>query len=257
MPREVDFGPLTIHFYGLVIAIAIFIGWFLARKRAYLYKIPQKIFDDPILIIPLVLAIIGARFYHVLDYWDYYSNNPNQIHAIWNGGLGIWGALVGIFIGFFIVVKLKKLNVLDVLDVASPSILLGQALGRFANFINQEGFGPPTEKPWGIFIDQLHRPAEFINSTHFHPTFFYEAIINFIFFIILLIISQRLKRGQVFSLYLVFYASGRFIVEFWRIDTWIIGSVKVAQVLAILAFLLGIWLFVSFGKKREYASSGT
>ena len=135
IPREILLGPITIHLYGLIIAIAIFLGWFLAKKRAHLYKIPQTIFDDPILLIPLVLAIIGARIYHVLDFWDYYSNNLNQILAITNGGLGIWGALIGVFLGFYLVAKVKKLDFLKILDLAAPSLLVGQALGRIGNFI--------------------------------------------------------------------------------------------------------------------------
>src|SRR3989304_8550857 len=248
--RQISIGPLTIHVYGLVIAIAIFLGWVLAKKRAVIYAIPRKLFDDPILIIPLILAIATARVYHVVDYWDYYSNNLIRIFAIGNGGLGILGALAGMVLGFWIIARVTKVNFLSILDLAAPSILLGQAVGRFANFINQEGFGPPTGKPWGIFIDQAHRPAEYINSARFHPTFFYEAAINFITFIFLLFLSKKLKLpGQVFGLYLILYAVGRFAVEFWRIDTWMIGEVKVAHVVAILAFLIGIWLY--FLRKRR------
>jgi len=248
--RQISIGPLTIHIYGLVIAIAIFLGWVLAKKRAVIYKVPRKLFDDPILIIPLILAIATARVYHVVDYWDYYSNNLIRIFAIGNGGLGILGALAGMVLGFWIIARVKKVNFLSILDLAAPSILLGQAVGRFANFINQEGFGPPTDKPWGIFIDQAYRPAEYISSTHFHPTFFYEAILDGIFFILLLFLSKKLKLpGQVFGLYLILYAVGRFAVEFWRIDTWMIGEVKVAHVVAILAFLIGIWLY--FLRKRR------
>ena len=286
--RQISIGPLTIHIYGLVIAIAIFLGWFLAKKRAAIYKVPHKLFDDPILIIPLILAIATARVYHVVDYWDYYSNNLIRIFAIGNGGLGILGALAGMVLGFWIIARVKKVNFLSILDLAAPSILLGQAVGRFANFINQEGFGPPTGKPWGIFIDQAHRPAEYINSARFHPTFFYEAAINFITFIILIYLSNlsfprksfdpelktegresrtgsrikelifnklkskfgmtRKKPGQTFALYLIFYSSARFITEFWRIDTWMIGEVKVAHLLSILIFIIGLGLFMRSNK---------
>ena len=176
IPREILLGPVTIHLYGLIIAMAIFLGWFLAKKRAHLYKIPRTIFDDPILLIPLVLAVIGARIYHVLDFWDYYARNLTQVFFIWKGGLGIWGALAGAFLGFYLIAKVKKLDFLKLADLASPSLLLGQALGRIGNFFNQEGFGPPTKMPWGVYIDPVNRPTQYISSTRFHPTFFYEEI---------------------------------------------------------------------------------
>ena len=249
MLRTIDIGPFTVHFYGLIIALAIIAGWFLAKKRAHLYKIPQTIFDDPILLVPLVLSIAGARIYHVIDYWSLYSKNLISILYIGNGGLGIRGALLGFLIGIIIVIKVRDLNLLSCLDLVSPSLLLGQAIGRIGNFVNQEAFGPPTNLPWGVYIDFDHRPVQYVGFTHFHPTFFYEAIVDFVFFVILLYFSSKLKiRGQVFALYLIFYSAGRFVVEFWRIDTATIGTIKVAQVLAIGTFLSGVALFARFKK---------
>jgi phosphatidylglycerol:prolipoprotein diacylglycerol transferase len=244
IPPQISIGPLTFHFYGTIIALSIFFGWLLAKKRARLYKIPRKLLDDPILILPLLLAIIGARIYHIADFWGYYSNNPNQIFAIWKGGLGIFGALAGALLGFWIIAKVKKIDIWRILDLVAPSLLLGQAFGRIANFINQEGFGSPTKLPWAVYINPEHRPSEYLNLSHFHPTFFYEAIIDLIFLVILLFISKKLKmKGQVFALYLVFYSIGRFIIEFWRIDTWTIGVIKVTQILTIVTLLIGIILF--------------
>src|SRR3990167_5060024 len=110
LPRTIEIGPIAIHLYGLIIATAIYIGWYLAKKRAHFYKIPGKIFDDPILLLPLTLSIIGARFYHVIDFWATYKEDPLSILYIANGGLGIWGALLGLFLGFAIVTKAKKIN---------------------------------------------------------------------------------------------------------------------------------------------------
>ena len=245
LPRSIDLGPVSIHLYGLIIAIAVYAGWHLAKKRAHSYKIPTKIFDDPILLIPLVLSIIGARFYHVADNWQIYSTDPVTILYIANGGLGIWGAILGLFLGFAIVARVRKIDLLSTLDLAAPSILLGQAIGRFGNYINQEGFGPPTNAPWGVFIEKQYRPTEFLSSAHFHPTFFYEAVLDFIFFLILLKIAPNLKKkGQVFALYLIFYSVSRFISEFWRIDTWTVGTIKIAQVLSVLTFITGFLLFL-------------
>src|SRR3989344_4877790 len=199
MINQIHIGPLTVHLYGLIIAISIYLGYILAKNRAQFYQIPKKIFDDPILVLPLALAIIGARIYHVLDYWGIYENNLPSIFYLSRGGLGIWGALIGAFAGFVIVAKVKKLSLLTVLDLAAPSVILGQALGRIGNFVNQEGFGPPTDKPWGIYIDPVNRPVQFAQSSQFHPTFFYEAFIDAVIFILLLKFAQKTKiRGQIF-----------------------------------------------------------
>ncbi|MBI2594177.1 prolipoprotein diacylglyceryl transferase [Candidatus Curtissbacteria bacterium] len=250
IPRSVEIGPFILHLYGLIIAASIYLGWFLARKRAAAYKIPRHFFDDPILIIPLILGIAGARLYHVVDYWNIYSHDLISILFINRGGLAIWGGILGAAIGFLIVAKIKKLEALTVLDLAAPSLLLGQAIGRVANFVNQEGFGPPTTLPWAVYIEPPNRPPQFSNFAHFHPTFFYEAILNLIFFLLLLYFAKNLKgRGQAFALYLIFYSIARFITEFWRIDTAVLVEVKVAHIISIFAFTIGLLLF-STRKRR-------
>src|SRR3989344_1748070 len=242
---QIKIGFLTIHLYGLIIAVSIYAGYLLAKRRFSAYRIPRKIFDDPILLLPLVLAIVGARLYHVLDYWLVYSQRPIEILYIANGGLVIWGAIAGAVLGFWFVAKVRNLNFLSVLDLTAPSLLLGQAIGRLGNYINQEGFGPPTQIPWRVYISPDHRPIIYQNFTHFHPTFFYEAIADLIFFVIIISLASRFKkRGQVFALYLMLYSIGRFIVEFWRIDTATIGTLKVAHVLSVLIFTIGIFLLV-------------
>ena len=247
---QIKIGFLTIHLYGLIIALAIYIGYALAKKRASLYKIPQKIFDDPILLVPLILAIIGARAYHVADYRAYYSQNLWAVFLIGRGGLGIWGAIAGTVLGFVIVCKVRKINVFSALDLASPSLILGQAIGRLGNYFNQEGFGPPTQKPWSIYISPDRRPEIYQNFSRFHPTFFYEAIIDLIFFVIIISLASRLKKkGQVFAFYLILYSTGRFIVEFWRIDTATVGTIKIAHLISIITFTLGILLFLRSNKK--------
>lgn len=249
IPKTVEIGPLTLHSYGLIFALSILAGWIVAKKRAHLYKIPKQIFDDPILLVPLVLSIAGARLYHVLDYWNVYKTDPATILNLSGGGLGIWGGLFGLFLGLLIVAKARKLNLLSVLDLVSPSLILGQAIGRFGNWVNQEAFGPPTNLPWGIYISPENRPVQFSSASHFHPTFFYEAILDGIFFVALIYLSKRLNsRGQVFAMYLILYSVGRFIVEFWRIDTWTVDTIKVAHVLAAAGVLIGLSVLVKFKK---------
>lgn len=249
---QINIGPITFHLYGFIIALAIFFGWLLAKKRAHLYKIPVVIFEDSVLLTPLVLSIIFARIYHIVDYWRVYKTNPISIIYIFNGGLGIWGALIGAFIGFYIVSKLKKISLLSILDLTAPSFLLAQAIGRIGNYINQEGFGPPTSLPWAVYINPQNRPEMFNNYSYFHPTFFYEAILDFIFFVLLILISKKIKKpGQVFSSYLILYSIGRAIAEFFRIDTWQIGSVKVAYVLSVVTLLLGLLLVFYYQNKAK------
>ena len=244
LPRVIEIGPLNFHAYGFIIVLSIFVGWYLAKKRAKIYRIPQKIFDDPILLIPLALSIIGARLYHVLDLWSYYGRNLADIIKIQNGGLGIWGAISGMLLGFLIVAKVKNLDLLKSLDLAAPSVILGQAIGRFGNYINQEGFGPPTNRPWGVFIDPQNRPTQYLLYTRFHPTFFYEALLNLICFILLLYLACKIKiKGQVFALYLIFYSVARTISEFWRIDTWVVDGIKIAYIFSLAAFICGVGLF--------------
>ena len=249
---QIQIGFINIHLYGLIVALAIYTGYLLAKRRASLYGIKTKIFDDPILLVPLILALVGARLYHVVDYWSYYSQNFIEVLYIANGGLGIAGAIAGAVLGFWFVAKVRSLNFLSVLDLASPSLLLGQAIGRIGNYVNQEGFGPPTDKLWGVYISEDHRPYQFANFNYFHPTFFYEAIADLIFFLVLIFATKRLKiRGQVFALYLIFYAIARFISEFWRIDTATVDTLKVAHVLSVLAFGIGVFLLVKSRQNRN------
>lgn len=254
IPKGFFIGPFFFHFYGLIIASSIALGWIIARSRSHLYRIPKKLFDDPILLIPLILGLLGARAYHVVDYWKIYSQNPSAIVAIQNGGLGILGGLIGIFVGFWLVAKIRNISFLSLLDLISPSVILGQAIGRIGNYINQEGFGPPTNLPWGVYIDPSQRPLQYESATRFHPTFFYEALIDFFVFLLLVNLSKKItKSGQIFALYLILYSIIRFIVEFWRIDTARIGEIKVAQLLSIIIFIYGFYLLVPRTKseKRE------
>ena len=255
MTKSIEAGPFTFHFYGAIFALAILVGYLVAKKRSHLlgpqsegrgphgtvYKVPKAIFDDPILLIPLILAIAGARAYHVIDNWSIYGQDLLSILNLSGGGLGIWGGLFGVFIGFFLVAKVRRINLFSMLDLASPSLLLGQAIGRLGNWVNQEAFGPPTNLPWGIYIEPQNRPAQFLSAAYFHPTFFYEATIDLIFFLILVKLSQKFKKGgQTFAFYLILYSIGRFTVEFFRIDTATVGTIKVAQILAAAGIATGL-----------------
>lgn len=251
MPNIIELGPFTIHIYGLIIAVAVISGHFVAKKRAYLYKINKQIFDDWVLAIPLITSLVGARLYHVWDYWSVYSKNPQDIIKIQNGGLGILGAIIGGILGIYYVCKTKKINFFRALDLAAPSLALGQAIGRFGNWVNQEGFGPPANLPWKVYINLQNRPPIFIANSYFHPTFFYESALDLLIFTILVFKAKKFnRRGQIFALYLIFYSIVRFFLEFVRIDTWTVGTIKIAQVLSLIGFVLGVFILVKNPKKQ-------
>jgi phosphatidylglycerol:prolipoprotein diacylglycerol transferase len=219
--------------------------------------------EDPshvwnILALGVVLGLIGARLYHVIHRWsEYYSQNPGEIIAIWHGGQGIYGAIVGALLALFIYVRWKKLNLAMYADVGVIGFLLGQAIGRWGNFFNQEIFGPPTDLPWGIAIDfakvQQHAPLEYAeqytSGLRFHPLFLYESLLSFLGVAVLLYVSRRLKDwlrpGDVALMYGIWYPTERFFLEFLRIDDpWKIAGVATAQWVSgaiVLACAMVIW----------------
>ncbi|MBI3341966.1 prolipoprotein diacylglyceryl transferase [Candidatus Curtissbacteria bacterium] len=242
--KTINLGPLTIHVYGLIIATAIVTCYFLAKKRSHIYKIPTSVFDSLWIFTPLVLGVIGGRIYHVLDKWSLYAKNPISMLWIANGGLGIWGAIAGIALGFYIFSKAKKVSFFKLLDLVAPFLLLSQAIGRIGNYVNQEGFGPPTNLPWGVPIDIQNRPAQYLSFQTFHPTFFYEAILDIIGFLFLLKVAKKYKSpGQIFGHYLVYYSISRFVTEIFRIDTWEVDGFKISFAISIAALLIGAYLF--------------
>lgn len=243
IPKSIYLGPLNIHIYGLLIATAILVAWYVAIKRAYLYKIARQKLESVVLLIPLVLGVVGGRAYHVIDKWSFYSSNLAQTVRLDQGGLGIWGAIAGIFLGFYLVARLQKISFRNLLDLAAPSLLLAQGIGRIGNYVNQEGFGPPTNLPWGVYIDLQNRPAQYIASRYFHPTFFYEMWLDLIFAALLIYLAPKFKKpGQIVGLYLISYGLIRFFVEFFRIDTWTIDNFHVAYVFAALSIVAGCLL---------------
>ena len=212
------------NFYGFFIAIGVFVGAFVVKKLQK--KLP--VFDIlPYLLIP---GIVGARLYHVIDYWQYYSENLGQIIAVWHGGLGIFGGILGGFFGLWFCLKLKfkKANFLSFLDLGVIGLSIGQAIGRWGNFFNQELYGLPTDLPWGIFIE----------GEKYHPLFFYESIGCLIIFIIIIKIIKRKKVGITFFTYLFLYSFLRFWLEFLRIERWWINQTVALILMLVSGFAL-------------------
>ncbi len=189
----------------------------------------------------LVSGIIGARLWHVLTPSesmgvgaDYYFSHPIEIFNIRQGGLGIPGAVIGGFIALLVYSKKKGLDFFTWTDIIAPGLALAQAIGRWGNFFNQELYGPPSNLPWAIFIDPAHRLRGYEEFSHFHPMFLYESLWNMCNFFLLIYISRKLKSklisGDIFSIYLVVYPIGRFLLEFIRLDASYVGGVNANQV---------------------------
>jgi len=208
-----------------------------AKRRG---QATEHILNMALLILPL--GIIGARLYHVIDEWSYYSQNPALI--IGGRGLGIFGAIIGGAVGLFIYTRWKKLSTLSWMDIVAPGLILAQAIGRWGNFFNQELYGYPTNLPWGIYIDPANRLTGYEAFSHFHPLFFYEFAWNILGCILLLLagrkIKERLLSGDIFFMYVIYYSVGRFFLEGLKIDVWTLSGIPTARWITGIAIIVSI-----------------
>lgn len=245
-----------IHWYGVLIASGIMLGALYASRRAKQdSENPDHVWNG--LIAAVLLGVIGARLYHVFSSpaggmigWSYYQEHPIEILYVWKGGLGIYGAIVGGVLGVLIYAWRARLRPLQWLDYGAPGMALGQFIGRWGNFVNQELYGPPTNLPWGLIIDPQHRIAPYNDlttyppDTLFHPTFLYESLWSLLLFITLAMIAHKLKdrllEGDIILGYIVGYPLGRFFIEYFRPDAWMIGPLAAAQLFAILCVVGGV-----------------
>jgi len=222
---------------ALGVIAAITLSVFEAKKRE---QATEHILNMTFLVLPL--GIIGARLYHVIDGWSFYSQNPALI--IGGRGLGIFGAIIGGAVGLFIYTKWKKLDTLKWMDIVAPGLILAQAIGRWGNFFNQELYGYPTDLPWGIYIDPAHRLAGYEAFSHFHPLFFYESMWNLVGCVLLLFIGrkfkQRLLDGDILFLYIIYYSIGRFFLEGLKIDVWTLSGIPTARWITGIAIVVSI-----------------
>lgn len=239
-PVLIQLGPITIRYYGLMYAVAILVGLALIRRdvRRRELSITE---DDVVNFVLVVVAggIVGARAYYVFFNWDFYGRYWAEIPAIWHGGLAIHGGMIGGLAGGWWFVRRHKLPFWTMADVAAPSIILGQAFGRFGNFMNGDAHGTPTSAPWGVVF-----PPESIAGHQFpgipiHPTMLYELVFNLmIFFTLYRLRLKPSKDGFIFCLYLVLYSTGRFIVSFFRADSLMLGPLRAAHVASVLLIAL-------------------
>ena len=240
-------GPITIYWYSIFILTAFILGYFLATKEFKRQKLPLTSLNDYFFyLVPIV--IIGARLYYVIFEWEFYANNLSQIIAVWNGGLAIHGGVFAGLIFTFYYTKKHYINTLKLMDIVAPALIIGQAIGRWGNFFNQEAYGPATtlETLQKLPIPQFIIDGMNITGTYYHPTFFYESMACLLGFIIMMVVrrSKKIKLGQISAIYFIIYGIARFFIEALRQDSLMLGSIKVAQLVSILLVLVGLTLFV-------------
>jgi prolipoprotein diacylglyceryl transferase len=228
-PVIFEVGPIALSYHGLFIALGIAVGtWLTARELARRGYDGALALGSLYFVVPL--GFVGARLYHVLTEYHRYTRNPfPKVLEGWEGGLGIYGAVAGGFLGLLLFSWYRSISPLAFADAAAPGLVLGQAIGRWGNYFNQELFGRPSDLPWAIGIAPENRPTEFADATSFHPTFLYEAMWDVLVCLALLWVarrfSERLKDGDVFVLYVSLYSVGRFLIETLRIDAaFVVGS---------------------------------
>lgn len=245
-PTIVSLGAFELRWYGLLLALGAAAGLVvlraLGRKRGFLDTDLMDLF------IWLTMAgFIGGRLYHVLNEFSYYLKHPTQIWMVWEGGLGIHGAILAGLITLIVFAQRKKLSPWKLLDCLAPALVLGQVIGRWGNYFNQELFGRPTDRPWGIPIEAVHRPLGHLNAPYFHPTFLYESLGNLAIlgFLLWLGKRQRLPTGVIALTYFILYALLRIGMETLRIDqTPIIAGVRLPILFSGVMILTAITLLV-------------
>lgn len=251
-PIFLDLGIIQIYWYTVILFIAFLLGGTLAIKRAKKEEIEEEFMINYFFYL-IPITIIGARLYYVLFNLEYYSNNILEIFQIWEGGLAIHGGLILGLIFTIIYAKKNHVELLKLFDIMVISLILGQAIGRWGNFMNSEAFGPMTDLQT---LKNLHIPSfiiegMYINGAYYHPTFLYESLWCLIGFIFLLIYrkSNYTKNGMVFSMYLIWYGIGRFFIESLRQDSLLLGNLKVAQLVSILFITCGIFILIRIKNK--------
>jgi phosphatidylglycerol:prolipoprotein diacylglycerol transferase len=255
-PIALRLGALEIHWYGVIIASGVILAVYLAVQEAK----RRNVSEDHILnlvLYSLPFALIGARLYYVAFEWSYYAQHPGEIIAIWHGGIAIYGALLAAAIVFIVYCRVKDLSIWLVLDIAAPTVMLAQAIGRWGNFMNQEAFGQITSQS---FLHELHLPEWLVQQMliggHYRmPTFLFESAWNVCGFILIMSIRHHknwFKQGEVFLTYVLWYSFGRFFVEGMRTDSlYITAGLRVSQLLSIILFVSAVIIFVYRRRQKQ------
>ncbi|MBU5593977.1 prolipoprotein diacylglyceryl transferase [Amphibacillus sp. MSJ-3] len=249
-PIFLELGPITIYWYAIIIVTGVIIGLWLATKEGTRLGLPKELFSD-LLLWALPIAIISARLYYVLFEWDRFVGRPWwSIFAIWEGGIAIHGALIGSVVTAYVFANRRNIPFWKIADIAAPSIIIGQAIGRWGNFMNQEAHGGPVSdvayENFIRFLPDFIENQMVIDGVLYHPTFLYESIWNLLVFAGLLWLRKRNPlRGEVFINYVIWYSVGRFFIEGLRTDSlYIFDLLRTAQLMSIILIISGLVLIV-------------
>ncbi|WP_181347313.1 prolipoprotein diacylglyceryl transferase [Thalassobacillus sp. CUG 92003] len=251
-------GPLSIYWYGLIIATGAFLGLWLATREAERLGLKKDYIVDAV-VIAIPVAIICARIYYVIFEWDRYVGGPWwDVFAIWEGGIAIHGALIGSVATALIYTKVRNLSFWMLIDIVAPSLILGQAIGRWGNFMNQEAHGGPVSE--AFYQNFMQYLPGFINQQMcidgvvYHPTFLYESLWNILGFALLLVLRRyNPLRGEVFLSYVIWYSVGRFFIEGMRTDSlYLFGEIRTAQFISVVLVVIAVVL-IAYRRKTGKA----
>ena len=243
----------TLHFYSLCILVGAVLAYIIITKEAKKIKIDSDFISNTI-IYGLLIGIIGARIYYVIFNLNYYINYPDEILKIWHGGLAIHGGIIAAAIFVYLYSKKYKENYIRLLDVILPGVILAQAIGRWGNFFNQEAYGIKVSKELlqKMLIPKFVIKGMFINGQYYLPMFYIESIVCILGFIIILIIRKKSNKiGLISGFYFVWYGLFRFIIEYFRTDSLMLGNIKIAMLVSVLSIIIGIILIVTKNKKYK------
>ena len=246
---------IDVHWYSILILIGIIIGLILVEKEAKKFKYPKDLIFN-IAFWAIIMGIIGARLYYVIFNFSYYKNNLLEIFSIWNGGLAIHGGLIAGVLTVIFFARKYHLNFLKLLDMAAPSIILAQAIGRWGNFFNGEAHGIATTytELKNLLVPEFIIEGMNIGGIYYLPTFYFESLWCLLGFVVLILIRKYkyIKVGATTSIYLMWYSLGRFFIEAWRTDSLMIGGFKIAQIISIALFVAGLIYLIYLSRKGKY-----
>ncbi|PKG23491.1 prolipoprotein diacylglyceryl transferase [Niallia nealsonii] len=254
-PIAFSLGGLDVRWYGIIIGTGLVLALILAIREGNRRGLNNDDFPD-LMLWAIPIAIISARIYYVIFEWEYYSNHLSDIPKIWHGGIAIHGALIGSVITTYIFTKKKNISFWKMADIAAPSIILGQAIGRWGNFMNQEAHGREVSR---AFLENLHLPEFIINQmyidgVYYHPTFLYESLWNLLGFVLLLLLRKvNLRSGEIFLSYVAWYSIGRFFIEGMRTDSLMIGDLRMAQLISLGLIVFAV-IAIFYRRKTSLAN---
>ena len=249
-----DLGFIKIYWYSITMLLGVLSGLLIAYIEIKRKKLDIKSFEN-MAFYAIIFGFLGARLYYVLFNLNYYLANPIEIIEVWNGGLAIHGGIIGACLAIYVYCKKHTISFMEMIDICTPALLIGQVIGRWGNFFNSEAHGGIVTRE---FLEGLHLPEFIINGMHingvyYHPTFLYESLLNLICFIVLLILrkNKKIHVGFITGIYFIWYGVVRFFIESLRTDSLMLGSFRMAQVISIVLIIVGVLLLI-FSKKKRY-----